>query len=397
METIKLILQYIDTIILLYFLFAAIYFFVFALASFLYVEKTRSNKTNVPNNVAILVPAYKEDKVIIDTVKSLLDNPGIWDKKIIWVIADSLSHDTISTMKEWAISVLPVKFEKSTKSKSIQKALEYIKPCDYVVVLDADNIPADDFFEKIAVKMNQGFQVVQGHRMAKNNNTAIATLDAISEEVNNSIFRKGHRVLGLSASLIGSGFACEYNLFYELMQQCVAVGGFDKELELLIIQRKVKIGFANDAIVLDEKIQYSEAFVNQRRRWISVQFIYFKNNILNAFKQLLLKGNVDYFDKLIQFFVPPRILSIGISLVMAVAHLLLGIWYLSNGYLIIGWVITAFVSVLAVLIVVPNKYYVAKSVTALLTVPKGFWLTIKALMKIKGANKSFIHTKHGVK
>jgi hypothetical protein len=48
---------------------------------------------------------------------------------------------------------------------------------------------------------------VQGHRTAKNTNNSWAILDAISEEINNNIFRKGHRVLGLSSAIIGSGMA----------------------------------------------------------------------------------------------------------------------------------------------------------------------------------------------
>jgi hypothetical protein len=28
--------------------------------------------------------------------------------------------------------------------------------------------------------------------------------------------------------------------------------------------------------------------------------------------------------------------------------------------------------------------------------PKGFWMMFKSLFKLKGANKTFIHTQHGV-
>ena len=45
----------------------------------------------------------------------------------------------------------------------------------------------------------------------KDTNTAV--LDAVSEEINNSIFRKGHTRLGFSSGLSGSGMAFEYDLF----------------------------------------------------------------------------------------------------------------------------------------------------------------------------------------
>jgi hypothetical protein len=49
----------------------------------------------------------------------------------------------------------------------------------------------------------------------------------------------------------------------------------------------------------------SEVFGNQRRRWLSAIPL---EKIFNALKDLVLKGNVDYFDKAIQFIQPPRIL-----------------------------------------------------------------------------------------
>lgn len=78
-------------------------------------------------------------------------------------------------------------------------------------------------------------QVVQTHRVAKNLNTNMAYLDAISEEINNSIFRLGHVNLGMSAALIGSGMAFEYSLFYKAMMSNTSVGGFDRVLEMKLL------------------------------------------------------------------------------------------------------------------------------------------------------------------
>ena len=81
------------------------------------------------------------------------------------------------------------------------------------MVLDADNLMETSFISKVNNAFNKGYMAVQGHRVAKNINTRFAILDAVSEEVNNMIFRKGHRVVGLSAALIGSGMAMEYAYF----------------------------------------------------------------------------------------------------------------------------------------------------------------------------------------
>ena len=64
---------------------------------------------------------------------------------------------------------------------------------------------------------------MQGHRVAKNHNTNLATLDAVSEEINNNIFRSGHRAIGLSSALIGSGMAFDYELIKSEMAKIDAI------------------------------------------------------------------------------------------------------------------------------------------------------------------------------
>lgn len=401
MEILKIIIYLLEIILLIYFGFASIYFMLFATASHLYVEKQNKGFNSVKKyNVAVLIPAYKEDNVIIETARLAKQHISKYCNYEVLVIADSLLAKTISTIKGTGANVLPVLFEKSTKAKSINKALKVIaNSYDYIIVLDADNVMEKGFIDKLIEKLEQGYRIVQGRRTAKNSNTNFAFLDGLSEEVNNAIFREGHRVLGLSASLIGSGFICEAKLLKELMARAEAVGGFDKELELMLLERKITIGYAQNAILYDEKIQQAEDFVNQRRRWLSAQFVYFEKNIVNGFRQLITHGNIDYFDKLIQFFLPPRIITLGLTFIGGFIHLVinfLGGYSIDNVFISL-WFLFFMLSFSSVLIALPLKKLNIKTIKALLSVPKGFLLTMLALLKIKGANKNFIHTKHGIK
>ncbi|MFQ8804838.1 MAG: glycosyltransferase family 2 protein [Alistipes indistinctus] len=109
------------------------------------------------------------------------------------------------------------------------------------------------------------------HRRAKNLHTDTALLDAVSEEINNSIFRKGHVALGVSSALIGSGMAFDYNWFCNNITQ-VSSAGEDKELEVLLLKQGIFIEYLDDVEVLDEKTAGSRAFYNQRRRWLAAQW-----------------------------------------------------------------------------------------------------------------------------
>jgi cellulose synthase/poly-beta-1,6-N-acetylglucosamine synthase-like glycosyltransferase len=79
---------------------------------------------------------------------------------------------------------------------------------DYLIMLDIDNLLEPNYLSKLNNFIQEDQIVIQTHRVAKNLDTPYSILDAISEEVNNNIFRKGHRNIGMSAALIrfGSNF-----------------------------------------------------------------------------------------------------------------------------------------------------------------------------------------------
>ena len=236
---------------------------------------------------------------------------------------------------------------------------------------------------------------VQGHRTAKNTNTSLAILDAASEEINNHIFRKGHRVLGLSSAIIGSGMAFRYGFFKELMSGVKAVGGFDKEIELKLLKTGHKIEYLDDAFVYDEKVQKAEVFSNQRRRWLSAQFHYFRKDFPDALKDLVLKGNVDYFDKAIQFIQPPRILLLGGVILFGAFFLVLNFITGNLPGFLLWWGILVTLCVLSFVFSLPGTFYSKDTLKALASLPRGMILMMGSLLRIKGANKSFLHTKHG--
>ena len=398
MNIFQIILTTLEYILLVYFGFAAIYLFVFGMAGrFNRKQKKIANPVN--RKIAVLIPGYKEDAVIVDVAKEALTQHYPTDCFDVVIIADSFQPKTIEELKKLPIKLIEVSFDVSTKSKALNKAMaELGDNYDVALVLDADNIMESDFISKINLAFESGYTVVQGHRIAKNTNTSFAVLDAISEEVNNHIFRKGHRNLGFSSALIGSGMAFDYAFFKETMANVKAVGGFDKELELKLLRDKKKIEYLHDAYVLDEKVQKSEVFAKQRKRWLSAQFVYFGRYFFPGVYHLIFKGNIDFFDKVYQMIAPPRVLLLGIVSLLfvfygGVAVFSPDITFLSASYQ--EWTIVFILVVVAFLLSIPGKFYTSATLKAILTLPKAFFLMFTSLFKLKGANKKFIHTEHG--
>jgi cellulose synthase/poly-beta-1,6-N-acetylglucosamine synthase-like glycosyltransferase len=373
---------------------ATLYIFIFSIAGFFY--KQRSYKTPEKfRKIAVMIPGYKEDEVIVDVAKSALMQEYPMSLFDVIIIADSFQKETLDTLKTLPVKLVEVSFEVSTKSKALNSAMSSLTGLyDIAVILDADNIMATDFLSKINAAFEQGCSAVQGHRTAKNMNNSWAILDAVSEEINNNIFRKGHRVLGLSSAIIGSGMAFNYEYFKSMMATATAVGGFDKEIELKMLKEGHTIFYMDDAIVYDEKIQKADVFGNQRRRWLSAQLHYFRKDFLSALKDLFTKGNVDYFDKAIQFIQPPRILLLGAVILFGTLFISLNYLFTNNPTFSFSWIVVGAACILSFLFSVPGSFYNSNTLKALVSLPKGMFMMLLSLLKIKGANKKFIHTKH---
>ncbi len=391
------LLKILEIILLFYFTFSVFYILVFSFAG-LFPYQVFEKKAKRKRKFAVLIPAYKEDTVIFDVAKNALKQNYQLNLFEIIVIADSFQKKTIEKLKKLPIRIIEVVFEKSTKSKALNKAMDIIGDnYEIALVLDADNLMEKNFLKKINSAFEGNFKIIQAHRVAKNLNTNFSILDAISEEINNHIFRKGHRILGFSSALIGSGMAFDYIFFKNTMKKIKAIGGFDKELELNFLRDGEKIEYLHNALVYDEKVQKSDVFVNQRRRWVSAQLIYFKRHFFSGLKHLFFKGNFDYFDKVYQMIQIPRIILIGIlSLIVFLGSVLILFDIDIFPFYFKFWLIIWAFTVLSFLFSIPKKFYNKRTLFAILILPKSFFLMLFSILKIKGANKKFIHTKHGI-
>lgn len=388
----------VNLLFLFYFGWGAFYQLIFALAGIFYrpvkvIPVPDSDQTDAFFNIKVFIPAYREDMVIIHTAGAALKQQYPPEHFSVEVIGDQLQPETIEVLRNLPVGVTVVQFEKSTKSKALNVALNapIVQASgknslpDIAVILDADNVMAPDFLQRVNYHFHQGVRVLQGQRAAKNHQTGMALLDAASESANNHILCRGHRVLGLSARLAGSGMAFDYAFFKKAMEGIDVVGGFDKALELYCTENRVKVEYDELAIVYDEKVSASASFARQRSRWIAAQFDFAKQNLPKSIPALL-RGNVDFFNKSIQMALPPRLLLPGLLFIGMLINWLAGsVWMW-------GWLIAFAANVLSYAIALPGFVFAFKNLHLWLQIPVAFWATIRAMMRMKEARKKFIVT-----
>jgi 1,2-diacylglycerol 3-beta-glucosyltransferase len=343
--------------------------------------------------IAVMVPAYREDAVIEATVLANLRQDYPADHYDIFVLADSFQSATLSRLRTLPIQVVEVVVAQSSVANALRVGVQQLPPYGYDIVLisDADNVMATDFLSRINVAFDKGWRSVQGHRVAKNVNNTVAILDAASEEINNHIFRKGHRALGLSPALIGSGMAFDYALLLDYLSGAQEIGGYDKELEMYLRQRRIKTAYIADALIYDEKVQRRMVLQHQRTRWIEAQLQHLK---LYFFKGLarFFSGDFDYANKVIHFLMPPRVLLLGLLTVSLLVGLVMQQTWFSR-------MIALQLVVLSCTLVLSIPHSIRRLITfkeILFTLPIVFVTFIVSTFNYRKAKKKFIHTPHGV-
>ena len=339
--------------------------------------------------IAVLVPAYKEDGIILATARNLVQLNYPSELYDVFIIADSFQEETLKQLRELPLCVIEVSFDKSTKTKALNAGFSYIKKeYDIALICDADNILANDFLRILDHSFSNGARAVQGRRVAKNLDSSFAILDACSEAINNNIFRKGANALGLSSAVIGSGMAFEFEKIKNILGEIDAVGGFDKPLQLKIVEQGIKIQYLEEALIFDEKVDSSYAFKQQRKRWVSSQFIYLKKFFMPAVKQLA-KGNLSYFNLAIanNLVLPRAFLLLILPALVVVTLFISPSWAM---LFTVIWILYLFSLFLALPAMLVNKdlFY------AIFKLPKAIGAMIAALFEMKKANKTFIHTVH---
>ncbi len=274
--------------------FYVCYLLLFALASRVTRKKQIPASQTRINRFAVLYPVYKEDHVVLESVRTFFNQTYPDNAFDVVVLADSLQQSTLQELQACGARTIIIEGESRTKAKSLNLALRSLDASKYdaCIVFDADNIVGPHFLSDVNKEFNAGATALQCHRVAKNLNTPIAFLDALSEEIANSMLRKGHRVLGLSSGLIGSGMAFDYTMFKRVMSGIHATNGFDKDLEFALFKNNIEIEYADYILVYDEKVQSADVLQHQRTRWFAAQW----KNIRKGYRSLRENFTVDGFN-----------------------------------------------------------------------------------------------------
>ncbi|MBQ2931819.1 MAG: glycosyltransferase [Clostridia bacterium] len=250
---------------------AGCYYFLVALFS-LTVRETKSKSPRL-NTFALIVAAHNEETVIGDLVKSLKELEYAKDKYEIFVVADNCTDHTAELARENG-AVVWERFDDTRRGKgyamefAFEKLFKMENSYEYICIFDADNLVKKDFLVHMNNKINEGYRAVQGYLDSKNPTDNWLTFAySMWYWLNNRLSQLARGNLDLGCRLGGTGFAVSSDLIkeYGWGATCLAE---DTEFTLKLMLNDIKVGWAHDAVVYDEKPLRFDTSIHQRKRWM---------------------------------------------------------------------------------------------------------------------------------
>lgn len=270
---------------------------------------------------ALVVAAHNEERVIsqvVDSLKQLNYPENMYD---IFVIADNCTDRTAELAREHgAIVYERTDNERRGKGYALEWMFEKLfameDKYDAVSVFDADNVVSANFLLEMNKQLCRGHRVVQGYIDSKNPFDSWITCSySIAFWLCNRIFQLPRYYLGLSNSLCGTGFCIEMSILKEIGWGATCLTE-DLEFTMKLALNGIKIGWAHNAVVYDEKpITFRQSW-RQRIRWMQGHADCASRFLGELFRKAFREGSLVAFDCAVYLFQPIRYIFIGLMTLM---------------------------------------------------------------------------------
>lgn len=257
--------------------------------------KKKGNKFYMPEKkFAIFIPAHNEEIVISSIVENLSHINYPKELYDVFVVADNCTDNTAKVAADAGAQVL-VRFNNEDRGKghALKWAFETVlysktrtSDHDAAVIFDADNLVSKDFLLEMNNKLCAGHKVVQGYIDSKNPNDSWITMGySISFWSVNRLFQSAREFLGLSNEIGGTGFCMDVKVLKEMGWEATSLAE-DLEFTAKLVMNDIKVGWAPNAVIYDEKPLTLMQSWKQRRRWMQG----FADVCARYFVKLLSKG-----------------------------------------------------------------------------------------------------------
>jgi len=297
------------------------YLFSISVLGFFAGIKKTEKKFPPKKRFALVIAAHNEEVVIDQIIESLKKQNYPSELYDIFVIADNCTDNTASIAEQHGALV----YERNDLNhKGKGYALEWMfekiyrmgDRYDAICVFDADNLVSANFLSEMNNSLCSGYKVVQGYLDSKNPFDSWITCSySIAFWLSNYLYQLPRYQLGLSCGLCGTGFCVTLDVLKKIGWGATCLTE-DLEFTMKLALNNMKIAWAHNAVVYDEKPLTLRQSWNQRRRWMQGHADCISRFANSLFKKALKEHNIIAFDCGVYLFQPVRFLFIGLLTLM---------------------------------------------------------------------------------
>ncbi len=219
--------------------------------------------------VSVIVPAWNEEKVIIQTVETLLKSDY---KNFDILVVENGSSDKTYRVAQKEFRNNPKVKVYSLPNGGKSNALNYaatISSAEILIIQDADGIILPDTISKIVKHFaNPKVGAVSGNVKVGNKINIITKLQALEYVISQNLDRRAFSVLNAIAVVPGAIGGWRKDVVNKLDGFYSDTLAEDTELTLRIAKLSYKIAYEQSAIAYTEAPETIDVFIKQRFRWM---------------------------------------------------------------------------------------------------------------------------------
>jgi len=292
----------------------------FSISIFGWIKRKEDNANNYPpkKKFALVVAAHNEELVIGHVVDSLFRQNYRRDLYDVFVIADNCTDRTAEIAKKHGAKVF---IRNNPEQRGKGYALEWMfnkifampEKYDAISVFDADNLISSNYLKEMNMQLCKGYKVVQGYIDSKNPFDSWITCSySIAFWLSNRIFQLPRYYLGLTCSLCGTGFCIDTEVLRKIGWGATCLTE-DLEFTIKLALNDIKVAWAHNAVVYDEKPITLKQSWQQRKRWMQGHADCASRYLIPLLKKAFKECNLIALDCAIYLFQHIRFILLGLA------------------------------------------------------------------------------------